>query len=103
MEPPKIINGSLRNFGYKLLNYLIQGSAADQCKQVIGDWYYDIRDPQATLMTQVYDELNISAPAEDWERHMHDLKKAMNQDLFDVPMLSEGGVGDNWAELKECE
>ena len=103
VEPPKIINGSLRNFGYKLLNYLIQGSAADQCKQVIGDWYYDIRDPQATLMTQVYDELNISAPAEDWERHMHDLKKAMNQDLFDVPMLSEGGVGDNWAELKECE
>ena len=101
-EPAKMIKGSMRSFEYKLLNYLIQGSAADQTKQCMNDWD-DIRDPEDVFLIQVHDEINISMPIERWEQSMATLKQAMDQPLFDVPMRSEGFVGENWADIKECE
>lgn len=102
VEPPKIVDGSMREFHYKLLNYLIQGSAADQCKQVIIDWHKHHKLDGSRMLTQVYDELNCSFP-EDWKPHMAGLKKAMEQDYFDVPMVSEGLVGPNWADMEDVE
>lgn len=87
-----------KDFSYKLLNYLIQGSAADQTKDAIGDWE-DHRHWDAVFLATVHDELNISAPAEAWEPHMETLKVCMERDRFDVPMLSEGFKGDNWHDL----
>lgn len=100
-EPPKVIEGRLRDFAYKLLNYLIQGSAADQTKESVIDWDA-ARSWQAIFLATVHDEINISAPKDDWEKHMTVLRDAMNADRFDVPMLSEGFVGVNWADLEEC-
>src|SRR5262249_20359036 len=40
-EPARIVDGRLRRFDYKLLNYLIQGSAADQTKEVVCNWWED--------------------------------------------------------------
>jgi DNA polymerase I-like protein with 3'-5' exonuclease and polymerase domains len=99
-EPPKMIKGRMRSFEYKLLNYLIQGSAADQTKQCMNDWE-DQRGPDDVFLIQVHDEMNISAPAETWEKSMAVLQDAMDQDLFDVPARSEGFVGDNWGDIKE--
>jgi len=99
VEEPKIIRGSYRSFEYKLLNYLIQGSAADQTKQCIIDWDGD--RGEATFMTVVHDEINISAPAEYPDFHMSKLKAVMDRDLFDCPMRSEGFVGPNWGDLKD--
>lgn len=102
VEPAKVIDGRLRSFEYKLLNYLIQGSAADQTKQSIIDWD-DNRTWESTFLATVHDEINISAPGESWQEHMMCLKEAMDKDRFDVPFKSEGFVGPNWEEIEEAE
>jgi len=90
-----------REFHYKLLNYLIQGSAADQTKDCINVWDETKLDGSIFLAT-VHDEINISAPTCDWIRHMEHLKGVMERNLFDVPFRSEGFYGVNWADLKEA-
>lgn len=103
-EPSKEVDGRIWDFSYKLLNYLIQGSAADQTKEALCDWKSSCRrSPNVYFLATVHDEINISAPADDWQVDMSHLRKVMNADRFDVPMLSEGFVGPNWADLKECE
>ena len=99
-EEPKIIGGSYRSFEYKLTNYLIQGSAADQAKQVIIDWFNG-KSTNAIFMATVHDEINISAPIDEAAEHMGWLKECMNQDYFDVPMLSDALSGPNWGEIQE--
>ena len=95
---------TMGSFSYKLLNYLIQGSAADQTKQCLCDWYEDYRVSSDTIyLATVHDEINISVPEDMAEEEMEALKAAMNQDLFDVPMRSEGFVGENWQELWEVD
>jgi len=101
-EPSKEIGGRVMDFSYKLLNYLIQGSAADQTKEALIDWHGNKRWGDFFLAT-VHDEINISAPKEDWQERMRVLRECMNRDRFDVPMLSEGFYGENWADLEECE
>lgn len=91
-----------RDLSYKLLNYLIQGSAADQTKQAIID-HDATREPHDLLIAPVHDEINISAPIEDEVGAMQTLKTAMNYPRFDVPFESDGFKGENWAELEECE
>jgi DNA polymerase-1 len=99
-EPPRADkeSGRIRDFAYKLLNYLIQGSAADQTKEALNDWE-DMRKWDSVFLATVHDEINISAPREAWQEHMAKLKEAMNSDRFDVPMLSEGFVGENWEDI----
>ena len=87
-----------RDLSYKLLNYLIQGSAADQTKQAMVDWER-VRAPHDTLLAAVHDEINVSAPVEDAANAMQRLKNAMNADRFDVPFMSEGYTGPNWGEI----
>lgn len=101
-EPPKLIKGVMRSFEYKLLNYLIQGSAADQTKQAIIDW--DVcREPSWAFLAALHDEVNISVPEDEALSAMTYLKEVMNRDRFDVPMLSEGFIGDNFGELNALE
>jgi DNA polymerase-1 len=99
-EPPKIMDGQLRDFAYKLLNYLIQGSAADQTKQSLIDWD-DNRGERDIFLATVHDEINISAPKGLHKVSMTILKNAMELDRFDVPFASEGFVGENWFDLEE--
>lgn len=98
-EPPKVIDGRLRDFHYKLLNYLIQGSAADQTKDAICHWA-DNRVWSDTFLATVHDEINICAPISDAGAAMLRLKYSMNLDRFDVPFQSDGFIGPNWADLE---
>ena len=98
-EPPKVIKGAMRTFEYKLLNYLIQGSAGDQTKEVMCDWWENYKSPDTVFTSTIHDEINASAPEEDWEHEMRELQRAMDQDYFDVPMRSEGEHGTNWGSL----
>ena len=91
-----------RDLSYKLLNYLIQGSAADQIKQTAIDWDAT-RAPDDTLLALVHDEVNLSIPQEDVVGGMYCLKSAMNYERFDVPFESEGFTGQNWSELNDYE
>lgn len=99
-EEARIVQGAYRTFEYKLTNYLIQGSAADQTKQCLIDWY-NTKEPDTIFMATVHDEINISVPKEDVKISMLHLKNMMNQDYFDVPMRSDAFIGPSWGELEE--
>jgi DNA polymerase I-like protein with 3'-5' exonuclease and polymerase domains len=99
-EPPAFIDGRYCDFSYKLINYLMQGSAADQIKETTCNWE-EVRGKDTQLQALVHDEMNISAPEEEAEVEMAKLKKCMNAPIADVPFLSEGFRGPNWHDLTE--
>lgn len=91
-----------RDLSYKLLNYLIQGSSADQTKQSIID-YDNERAPDEVLIAAVHDEINASVPTEQAAAGMTRLRSAMDKDRFDVPFKSEGYMGPNWADIEKVK
>jgi DNA polymerase-1 len=91
-----------RDLSYKLLNYLVQGSAADQTKQSIIDWEAN-RKPTDVFLATVHDEVNIAVPIEDQAGGMFRLRVAMDADRFDVPFRSEGFAGPTWGQITEYE
>jgi len=93
--------GKRQTYEYKLLNYLIQGSAADCTKEAIIN--YDAACQNGVFTVQVYDEMNMSCPPEDKDKEMKLLAECMADVAFDVPMLSDGSYGANYQDLKESE
>lgn len=91
--------GRMMTYEYKLLNYLIQGSAADVTKEAIIRYHNHPKRDSRFLVT-VYDEINISAPRGDTDRQMKILRETMEGIECDVPMLTDGKTGLNWAALK---
>ena len=101
-EPPAISkeHGGMMSFEYKMLNYLIQGSAADCTKEALIE--YDGARENGVFLTTVYDEVNISAPiGPDGDKEMAILEESMCAPKFDVPMLSDGYSGENWGTLEK--
>ena len=96
------MGGRYRSFEYKLTNYLIQGSAADQAKQCLLDWF-KCRPEGYVFMSQVHDEINISVPDDLLFSGMELLKRCMNKEYFDVPMRSDAFTGPNWGTIKEMQ
>lgn len=101
VEPAKLIDGELRSFEYKLLNYLIQGSAADCTKQAICN--YARAGKHGRFLVTVHDEINLSVPKEHLATEMRVLDEAMGSVGFDVPMLSDGKYGPSWAEMQDYD
>ena len=101
VEPPRMVQGRMMNFSYKLLNYLIQGSAGDCTKEAICRWEEGDKFGGEFLAT-VHDEINIQAPKETSISAMRHLRESMEGIEFDVAMLSDGFFGKNWATLEEC-
>lgn len=91
---------------YKVLNYLVQGSAADLTKQSLIDWN-DIMNElppwitPARFMVTVYDEINICAPLDVAHLHMRVLREAMEADRLSVKMLSDGKWGSAWGRVEK--
>lgn len=99
MEPAKIINGRLREFDYKGVNLLIQGSAADQAKAAM--LLFQKKRNGSRLLLSVHDELVISAPIEHIEREANTLMWSMcNALTMDVPMVSDYKVGATYQDTK---
>lgn len=96
-----------RSKDYKLINYIIQGSAADLTKQSIIDWYEANASldahRRARFLVTVYDENNISAPERYAREHMLMLREIMNTPRLGmtVPMLSDGKWGESWGTVKK--
>lgn len=102
-HPEPSVDG--RDFGYKLINYLVQGSSADLTKDRLiawDDWNNAASIPPARFLVTVYDEINISAPVGCADAHMASLRDIMQADLLDVPMLTDGKQGPSWGELSKC-
>jgi DNA polymerase I len=107
-EEPRLVDGRVREFDYKLVNVLIQGSAADCTKQAIIRWDEACSTLKVQdlwfLLLNVHDQLTASVPVKDLDRAMEVLRECMESVEFEVPMLSEGAVSTtNWAELKDYD
>ena len=96
VEPPRIMNNDMRTFEYKLLNYLIQGSAADQTKCCLLDWF-KCAPSEHTFLATVHDEINISVPIGD---QAIQLERCMENTTMDCPMRTTVERGPTWGELK---
>lgn len=99
-EEPMIINGRRQTFEYKLLNYLIQGSAADCTKEALIR-YGDLHSEDSRFMLTVHDEIDISAPKGLFKKEMLRLRECMMSVEFDLPMLSDAEFGPRWSELDD--
>ncbi len=97
-EEPRGLDG--RSKIYKLINYLVQGSAADLTKQAIIDWYND-PDRAARFMVTVYDEINISTPVDVAVQQMEVLRRNMEAPRISVALLSDGKWGWSWGTVKK--
>lgn len=98
VEEPKIVDGRKWTFEYKLLNYLIQGSAADCTKEAM-----ILTDSAVSgeLVLQVYDELMVESDKGSYKKDMKLMKECMESIKFDVPMLTDGKYSPvSWGALK---
>lgn len=102
-ESPKLVAGRIREFDYKLVNIIIQGSAADCTKEAIIRFYKKKRK-ETRLLLNTHDQLTASTPVKHMEGEMEVMRVCMESVEFDVPMLSEGAISHtNWAELKDYD
>lgn len=105
VEAPRVHEGRWMSFEYKLLNYLIQGSASDCTKQAVINLHDAPKWARAggEFCVQVHDELLGSAPAGSAREAMDAMREAMEAVTFDVPMLSEGEWGRAWGSLDDFD
>jgi DNA polymerase I len=101
-EPPAFSEKFQREmtFEYKLLNYLIQGSAADCTKEAIVRYHADPKRRGQFLLT-VHDELDGYAEASALRHEMAVLRANMESIEFDLPMLSDAKWSNkSWGEMQ---
>jgi DNA polymerase-1 len=98
-EPPMYVDKFRRTmtFEYKLLNYLIQGSAADATKEAI--IRYNKKKKHGRFVVTVYDEINICVPKQHLKTENAILKECMESIEFDVLLKSDAKIGPSWGEL----
>lgn len=97
--PMRTKDGRMFSKDYVLVNYLIQGSAADQTKQAIID--YARTRVHGRFLATVHDEICISVPPEHLESEVAILKAAMEAGEFALPMRATIATGPNWASLEK--
>ena len=99
-EAPKTIDRKYRTFGYKLVNYLVQGSSADQTKQAMLDYHFHPKRKGRFVLT-VHDELVCNVLKKYAESESALLDACMCNALpMDVPVLTDGKIARSYAELK---
>lgn len=103
-EPPKIVDGEMREFSYKMVNKLIQGSAADETKKALIRTHRAFKKESKgawKIILNVHDQLTSSVPIKDKDKAMEIKRQCMETTKLDVPLLSEGDTSiTNWAELQ---
>lgn len=98
-EKGKLVNGQQWTFEYRLLNYLIQGSAADQTKEAIINAGYNTTTRR--FMITVHDENVYSVSRESLEKDIKEIRSTMeDQPNWDVPWRAEIKYGPNWHNLQ---
>jgi DNA polymerase-1 len=97
-------NWNVRQFGERVAqNTPIQGTAADMIKQAMLDVSAALAeaDTGARLLLQVHDELLFEVPRGE-EEDLAELVVSRMEGAMElsVPLVAEGGVGENWFETK---
>lgn len=103
-EPAKYSEkfGRVMSFEYKLLNYLIQGSAGDVTKEAMIR-YHEHPKKEGRMVVTVHDEIDISAEKGRFKEEMLLLREVMESIEMDVLMMSDGEYGPNWGTLKDLK
>jgi len=100
VQTPAVVNGVFKTFEYKLTNYMIQGSAADQTKEAM---YRFCEEECGNLVLSVHDQLVVEVPRDDLEQGRQALARAVNgayQEVLKYEVRSDESIGNNFAELK---
>lgn len=101
-EEPRLIDGRIQEFDYKMVNVLIQGSAADCTKEAIIR-YHAKKHRDVKILLNVHDQVTASVPKKLLKAEMEQLRKCMESMETDVPILTEGSTGLNWNDLKDYD
>ncbi len=99
-------DGRSRDLAYRLVNYQIQGSAADQMKEALGQlWARRARMHRSRFLLTVHDELLFSAPKEKAKQVLRQLDEVMVGTCstlhIQTPFKTDGYMGPNWAEVRK--
>ena len=99
-EVLRVENGQARDFDYRMLNYLVQGSAADITKRAILDM---VADPAyaSRFLLQVYDEILVSSPVECAAEQSQVMRRAMEGVALRVKLLTDPETGPTWGAMEE--
>lgn len=102
-QKPAVIKGAFRSFEYKLPNYKIQGSAADQTKEAMIRYAESTRYGQ--LVLTVHDQLVTQVPEDlasiNLERTLfEDAVNGSFQDVLGYKVTSDESIAYNFADLK---
>ena len=97
-------NWNVRQFGERVAqNTPLQGTAADMIKKAMLDITVALAEAEsgARLLLQVHDELLFEVPSGE-EGELAELVVSRMEDAIElsVPLVAEGGVGENWFEAK---
>lgn len=102
--PKKVIDNATRRI---LLNFPIQGSAADLIKKAMVEIDRQVlpKYPQAKLLLQIHDELVFEIPQsmEKKEFITDTINSMMSAYELSVPMEVEAKIGENWGEMEKIE
>ncbi len=101
-QPSEYDTAYRKSNSYKLVNYLIQGSAGDNLKEAWINLGFDA-DWFKTYIT-VHDQFLATCPKSMIHEGHERLRRAMQDVDFDVPMLSEGKWSSkDWAHMEEYD
>ena len=101
-EPPTTSKetGAVREWDWKMVNTLVQGSAGDGAKES-AILYAESAPKDHLLLIMIHDEYLASVPRKDLALGHEILRNAMEGLEFDIPLLSEGKWSDtNWGALQ---
>jgi DNA polymerase-1 len=93
----KIINGRVVTYEYKLVNYKIQGSAADQTKQAMVN--YDDMDC-GDLVLSVHDQLVAQEDIGSKPDRIQQAMESSFQDVLKYKVTTDPATANNFADLK---
>ncbi len=99
VRPEMMADGKL----YPILNYLIQGSAADIMKKAMVDCYEKGLFFICTPHMSVHDELCLSVPkTKEGMECYEEIRKCMEGAIkLDVPLMTDPDMGPNWGDVSE--
>lgn len=98
-EPPRVVKGKIQTYDYKMVNLLIQGSAAGCTKRATLN-YCKVKPRHHRLHLITHDQLTASVPRGERDSGMDLMRVCMEAVKFDIPMLTEGKwSAHNWGRL----
>ena len=104
VQAPALVAGVFRTFEYKLTNYKIQGSAADQTKEAM--CAYCEAPGSGELVLSVHDQLVIQAPLGDIANERARLERAVNgafQNVLKYEIRSDESMGLNFGSMEDSK